>query len=74
MDIAAKTFLNEGDTLLCEAPSFVGALNTFRSYNVNLVGVTVEKDGMNIEELEEKLIAHPNTKLIYTIPNFHNEP
>lgn len=72
MDIAAKTFLNEGDTLLCEAPSFVGALNTFRSYNVNLVGVTVEKDGMNMLELEEKLKAHPDTKLIYTIPNFQN--
>lgn len=72
MDIAAKTFLNENDTLICEAPSFVGALNTFRSYNVNLVGVTVEKDGMNIEELEEKLQANPNTKLIYTIPNFQN--
>ena len=72
MDIAAKTFLNEHDTLICEAPSFVGALNTFRSYNVNLVGVTVEKDGMNMEELEEKLIANPNTKLIYTIPNFQN--
>lgn len=72
MDIAAKTFLNEGDTLICEAPSFVGALNTFRSYNTNLVGVTVEKDGMNIKELEEKLKAYPNTKLIYTIPNFQN--
>ncbi|MBQ6626892.1 MAG: PLP-dependent aminotransferase family protein [Ruminococcus sp.] len=72
MDIVAKTFLNEHDTLICEAPSFVGALNTFRSYNVNLVGVTVEKDGMNMEELEEKLIANPNTKLIYTIPNFQN--
>ncbi len=72
MDIAAKTFLNEGDTLICEAPSFVGALNTFRSYNTNLVGVTVEKDGMNISELEEKLKAYPNTKLIYTIPNFQN--
>ncbi len=72
MDIAAKTFLNEHDTLICEAPSFVGALNTFRSYNVNLVGVTVEKDGMNMEELEEKLIANPDTKLIYTIPNFQN--
>lgn len=72
MDIAAKTFLNEGDTLLCEAPSFVGALNTFRSYNVNLVGVTVESDGMNMEELEQKLKDHPNTKLIYTIPNFQN--
>ena len=72
MDIAAKTFLNEHDTLICEAPSFVGALNTFRSYNVNLVGVTVEKDGMNMEELEKKLIANPDTKLIYTIPNFQN--
>ena len=72
MDIVAKTFLNEGDTLLCEAPSFVGALNTFRSYNVNLVGVTVEKDGMNMDELEEKLKANKNTKLIYTIPNFQN--
>lgn len=72
MDIAAKTFLNEHDVLICEAPSFVGALNTFRSYNVELVGVTVEKDGMNMGELEEKLIAYPNTKLIYTIPNFQN--
>lgn len=72
MDIAAKTFLNEGDTLICEAPSFVGALNTFRSYNVNLVGVTVEKDGMDMNELEEKLKANPDTKLIYTIPNFQN--
>ncbi len=72
MDIAAKTFLNEGDTLICEAPSFVGALNTFRSYNVELVGVTVKKDGMDMTELEEKLKAYPNTKLIYTIPNFQN--
>lgn len=72
MDIAAKTFLNEGDTLICEAPSFVGALNTFRSYNVELIGVTVEPDGMNMEELEEKLKENPNTKLIYTIPNFQN--
>lgn len=72
MDIAAKTFLNEKDVLICEAPSFVGALNTFRSYNVELQGITVEKDGMNMKELEEKLKAYPNTKLIYTIPNFQN--
>ena len=72
MDIASKTFLNEGDVLLCEAPSFVGALNTFRSYNTNLVGVTVEPDGMSMSELEEKLKAYPNAKMIYTIPNFQN--
>ncbi len=72
MDIAAKTFLNEGDVLICEAPSFVGALNTFRSYNTELVGVTVEPDGMNMEELEKVLDENPRAKMIYTIPNFQN--
>ena len=72
MDIAAKTFLNEHDVLVCEAPSFVGALNTFRSYNTELVGVTVEPDGMSTDELERVLDANPNAKLIYTIPNFQN--
>ena len=72
MDIAAKTFLNEGDVLVCEAPSFVGALNTFRSYNARLEGVTVRADGMDIDELEELLDREPKAKLIYTIPNFQN--
>lgn len=72
MDIASKTFLNENDVLICEAPSFVGALNTFKSYNTKLVGVSVEKDGMNIEELESALKNNPNAKMIYTIPNFQN--
>ena len=72
MDIAAKSFLNEGDVLVCEAPSFVGALNTFRSYNTELVGVTVEPDGMDMDELEKALDANPRAKMIYTIPNFQN--
>ena len=72
MDIAAKTFLNEHDVLICEAPSFVGALNTFRSYNTELRGVTVKPDGMDMDELERVLDECPNAKLIYTIPNFQN--
>ncbi len=72
MDLAAKTFLNEHDVLVCEAPSFVGALNTFRSYNTELVGVTVKPDGMDMDELEQVLDSNPNAKLIYTIPNFQN--
>ena len=72
MDIAAKSFLNEGDVLVCEAPSFVGALNTFRSYNTELVGVPVEPDGMNMEALEKLLDENPRAKMIYTIPNFQN--
>lgn len=72
MDLCAKALVNEGETVIVEAPSFIGSLNTFRSYNAKLVGVTVEPDGMNTDELEEKLKANPNTKFIYTIPNFQN--
>lgn len=72
MDLCSKALVNEGDVVICEAPSFIGSLNTFRSYNAKLVGVTVEHDGMNTDELEEKLKANPNAKLIYTIPNFQN--
>lgn len=72
MDIAAKTFLNEGDVLICEAPSFVGSLNTFRSYNAELVGVPVQPDGMDMDALEKALDENPRAKMIYTIPNFQN--
>lgn len=72
MDLCTKALVNEGDTVIVEAPSFIGSLNTFRSYNAKLVGVTVEPDGMNTDELEEKLRTNPNTKFIYTIPNFQN--
>lgn len=72
MDIAAKSFLNEGDVLVCEAPSFVGALNTFRSYNTELIGVPVEPDGMDMDALEKVLDENPRAKMIYTIPNFQN--
>lgn len=72
MDLMTKAFCEKGDTIITEAPSFIGSLNTFRSYGANLVGVSVESDGMNIEELEEALKNNPNTKFIYTIPNFQN--
>lgn len=71
-DLAAKALVNEGDTVLCEDPSFIGCLNCFRSYNCNLVGVEMESDGMNIQKLEQAMIDHPNTKLLYVIPNFQN--
>ena len=72
MDLASKSILNEGDVVICENPSFIGSLNTFRSYNARLVGVPVEKDGMNTEKLEEALKNEPKAKFIYTIPNFQN--
>ncbi len=72
IELATKVLLNEGDTILCEAPSFIGSLNAFRSYKVNLVGVPMDKDGMDMDVLETMLKTQPNVKLIYTIPTFQN--
>ena len=71
-ELAAKVLCNEGDTIICEAPSFIGSLNAFKSYNVNLVGVELDDDGINIEKLEKTIKSNKNTRLIYLIPNFQN--
>lgn len=72
IDIAAKIFTNEGDTVICESPTYTGALGTFKPYNVNFVGVPMDDNGMIMKELEKALIDNANAKLIYTIPDFHN--
>lgn len=72
IELSCKVLCNEGDTVICENPSFIGALNAFRSYNVNLVGVPIEKDGIDINALEQALKDEKNVKLIYVIPNFQN--
>lgn len=71
-ELACKVLLNEGDTLFCEAPSFIGSLNAFKSYNVNLVGIPMQDDGMNVDILESEIKKARNPKLIYIIPNFQN--
>lgn len=72
MEMVAKVLCNEGDVVICEAPSFIGSLNSFRSLGAKLVGVPMDEDGMNIEQLEASLKSHPEAKFIYTIPNFQN--
>lgn len=72
MDLLTKVLCNEGDTIICEEPSFIGSLNCFRSYGCKLKGVPVEADGMDVNALEEALKTTPNAKFIYTIPNFQN--
>lgn len=71
-ELSCKVLLNEGDTLICESPSFIGSLNAFKSYNVNLVGIELEEDGINLEKLEEALRTEKNVKILYLIPNFQN--
>jgi 2-aminoadipate transaminase len=72
IDLAVKCLVNEGDTIICENPSFIGALNTFRSYNAKLVGIPMDRDGMDISALEDALRREKNVRLIYTIPTFQN--
>ncbi|MDD6175458.1 MAG: PLP-dependent aminotransferase family protein [Firmicutes bacterium] len=72
MDLLTKSLCNAGDVVLCEAPSFVGSLNTFRSYQVKLHGVPMDSDGMNMDALEKALQEEKHVKFIYTIPNFQN--
>ncbi len=71
-ELACKVLCSDGDTLICESPSFIGSLNAFKSYNVNIVGVELETDGINIEKLEEAIKNNKNVKLLYLIPNFQN--
>ncbi len=72
IELAAKVFCSEGDTIICESPSFIGSLNTFRSAGIRLAGVPMEADGIDLEQLEAALKREPNVKLIYLIPSFQN--
>lgn len=72
MELTTKVLCNEGDTVLVEDPSFIGSLNAFRSHGVKLTGVTLEPDGVNLEELEAALKADPKIRVFYTITNFQN--
>lgn len=72
MDFMSKCLCNEGDIVICENPSFLGALNAFKSNGAKLVGIEMEDDGINLTKLEEALNKHQKPKFIYLIPNFQN--
>ncbi|MCH5199674.1 MAG: PLP-dependent aminotransferase family protein, partial [Oscillospiraceae bacterium] len=72
IETCAKIFCNEGETIICEDPSFIGSLNAFRTYNAKLAGVPMDDDGMIPEKLEQALKENPRTAFIYVIPNFQN--
>ncbi len=72
MDLFTKSVCNERDVVICEAPSFIGSLNSFRSFNCRLCGIPMESDGMNLELLEKALKTEKNIRFIYIIANFQN--
>ncbi len=72
MELLTKVLCNEGDSVAVEDPSFIGSLNAFRSYGVNLRGVPIDDDGINIEALEKTLQSDDRIRFLYVIPNFQN--
>jgi 2-aminoadipate transaminase len=71
LDFIAKSFLDPNDTVIVEEPSYLGALQTFSSYEADFLTVELHENGIDCEDLEQKLIQY-NPKLIYVIPNFQN--
>lgn len=72
IDFSARLFLDDGDYIICEDPSYLGAINVFNTYHAKYLPIPMDEEGMIMEELEKTLQAYPQAKLIYTIPDFQN--
>jgi len=71
LDLVARVLLDPGDVIIVEAPTFVGALQTFTAYQAAYAGVPLDDDGMMVDVLEQKIVeTHP--KFMYVLPNFQN--
>lgn len=72
LDLAGKVFLEPGDLVICENPTYLAALTVFRSYGCTILPIETDADGMIPEDLEQKLAENPDAKLMYVIPTFQN--
>ena len=72
LDFAARLFVNPGDVVIMESPSYLGAINAFIQSQPNFVEIPTDEDGMIMEELDKVLSETPNVKMIYVIPDFQN--
>ncbi len=76
LDLTVRVFCDPGDVVLVESPSYVGALGVFAAYQVEVVHVATDGDGLNAAAVDEAVercrLAGKRVKLIYTIPSYHN--
>jgi 2-aminoadipate transaminase len=70
LDLVGKLFINRGDRVLVEAPTYLGALQAFNVYGAEYVSVPIDDNGLRTEDLEEQLRSGP--KFMYVLPNFQN--
>ena len=72
LDLTGKVFLDEGDAVLCESPTYLGAISALRAYRPQFVEVPTDDDGMVPEALVRRLEAAERPRLIYVVPDFQN--
>jgi 2-aminoadipate transaminase len=72
LDLSGKLFVDEGDVILCESPTYLAAISAFRAYSPRFIEVPTDEEGMVIAELDKLLRTTKNVKLIYIIPDFQN--
>lgn len=76
LDLVTRVFIDPGDVVLTEAPTYVTAINTFAAFQADIQHVALDDDGIIPEALEERLAALAaagrTAKFLYTVPNFHN--
>jgi len=72
LDLSGKVFLDEGDVVLCESPTYLAAISAFKAYGCEFVEVPTDNDGMIPDELERILASTARVKIIYVIPDFQN--
>jgi len=76
LDVLGRIFLDPGDTIIVELPTYLGAINAFRAYEINFEGIPLDKDGMRVDLLEEKIKELQKKgivpKFIYVVQTFQN--
>ncbi|MCP4895724.1 MAG: PLP-dependent aminotransferase family protein [bacterium] len=72
LDLLGKAFLDKDDAVLCESPTYLGALSAFQAYQPKFVQIPTDDEGMRLEHLAERLADTPRVKLIYVVPDFQN--
>jgi 2-aminoadipate transaminase len=74
LDLLGKTFINPGDAIITEGPTYLGALQAFSAYQPHVHTIAFDEDGMRMDLLEDKLqeLGPRGAKFIYTIPTFQN--
>ena len=71
IDLLTKTLINPGDRIIVESPTFLGAIQTFKMYQADLIEAEMDEHGLIMEKLEKQIVQY-QPKFIYTIPTFQN--